>query len=145
MAYCCIIAITRKWDHVSLSLESKQNFLIRLHPSGFVYTRLLTHLHSSTFVKWLVYSRLWLVYIRLHSSTLVCVFRIDLELSAALLQLICCPNIVVKLFVIRQQIAYITIWLFLKGSCWFMRKITTIILDNSYFKIFVKAFINLIS
>ena len=52
-----------------------------LHSSTFVYwlvyTRLVTRLQSSTFV----YIRLWLVYIRLHSSTLVqllvCVFRTD--------------------------------------------------------------------
>ena len=44
-------------------LESRKNLLIRPH----VYTHLVTRQHSSTFV----YMRLWLVYIRLHSSTLV--------------------------------------------------------------------------
>ena len=73
VAYCCISATTTKWDQVSLFLESNKKFLIHLHSSTFVCTRLLTRLHSSTFV----YIRLWLVYIRLHWSTLVCVFRID--------------------------------------------------------------------
>ena len=50
VAYCCIIATTTKWDHVPLFLESKKNFLIRLHSSAFVYTHLVTCLHSSTFV-----------------------------------------------------------------------------------------------
>ena len=52
VAYCCIIATTTKLDHVSLFLESKKTFLIRLHSSTIVYTRLVTHLHSSSdFVK----------------------------------------------------------------------------------------------
>ena len=55
VAYWCIIATTTKWDHVSLFLESKKKFLIRLHSSTFVcdsstlvYTRL--HLSSDTSV-----------------------------------------------------------------------------------------------
>ena len=70
VAYCFSITITKKWDHVSLFLESKNNFLIRLHSSTFVYTRLVTRLHSSTFV----YICLWLVFIRLHSSSHSSVF-----------------------------------------------------------------------
>ena len=63
----------------------KENWLIRLHSSTFVYTRLVTRLHlssdSSTLVDirlvtrlhspTFIYIRLWLVYIRLHSSKLV--------------------------------------------------------------------------
>ena len=65
MIYCCIIATTTKWDHVSLFLESKKNFwfvYICLHSSSdsstLVYIRLHsseTGLHSSTLVEWLVY------------------------------------------------------------------------------------------
>ena len=61
VAYCCIIATTTKRDHVSLFLVSKKNFLIRLHSSTFVYTRLVTRLHLSTFVcdsSTLLYTRL---------------------------------------------------------------------------------------
>ena len=74
MIYCCIIATATKWEHVSLFLESKKSFLIRLDSSIFVYTRLVTRLHSSTRLVTrlhsfnFVYTRLWLVYIRLHSS-----------------------------------------------------------------------------
>ena len=54
-------ATTAKWAHVSLSLESKKNSLIRLHSSTdlstLVYTRLVTRLYSSI-----------LFYIRPHSS-----------------------------------------------------------------------------
>ena len=56
VAYWCIIATTAKWDHVSLFLESKKKFLIRLHSSTFVCD-------SST-----------LVYIRLHLSSDTSVF-----------------------------------------------------------------------
>ena len=48
VGYCCIIATTRKWGHVSLFVESKYNVLIRLHSSTFVYTRL--HSFSDSFV-----------------------------------------------------------------------------------------------
>ena len=50
LAYCCIIATTRKWDHVSFFVESKKKLLIRLLWSTFVNTRVVTRLHSSTFV-----------------------------------------------------------------------------------------------
>ena len=78
MAYCCINTTTTKCDHVSLFVGSKKVFLIRLHSSTFVYTRL----HSPTFV---CDSSIF-VQTRLHlSSELVCVFRIDPFLCILLL------------------------------------------------------------
>ena len=68
MAYCCIIATARKCGHCSLFLKSKKIFLIRLHSSASISTPLVTRLHSSKLVWWLVYTRLWFVYIRLPSS-----------------------------------------------------------------------------
>ena len=62
MAYCRIVATTRKWDHVSVTfsgIKVKMSGLstlvyIYLHASSdlrtHVYTCLVTRLHSSTFV-----------------------------------------------------------------------------------------------
>ena len=77
VAYCCIIATTRKWDYVSLFLESKKKkkfdssalVYICLHSitesSTLVYTRLVARLHSFSDLSTVVYICLWLVYIRL--------------------------------------------------------------------------------
>ena len=59
---------------VSLFLKLRKSFLIRLHSSTFVYTRLVTRLHLSTFVC----DSSAFVYTRLHSSSDSSVFRIDL-------------------------------------------------------------------
>ena len=78
VAYCSIIATTRRWNHVSrfsgikVKLFYSSTFVyICLHSSSdwstLVHIRLVTRLHSSTFI----FISLWLVYIRLHSSTLV--------------------------------------------------------------------------
>ena len=76
-AYCCIIAIAKNQDHVSVYICPS---LICPHSSKFVYTRLVTRLHSSTFVydsSTFVYIRLSLVYTRVHSSSDTSVFKID--------------------------------------------------------------------
>ena len=46
----CIISAIKKWDHLSPFLQSNKNILIRLHSSALVCTRLVTRLHSPTFV-----------------------------------------------------------------------------------------------
>ena len=78
VAYRCTIATATKWSHVSLFLESKKKFMIRLHSSTFVYTRLVTRLHSSSDSSTLVCTRLVtrlrssaLSVTRLHSSIFV--------------------------------------------------------------------------
>ena len=70
MAYCCKIATAAKWHHASLFLGSDKNVLIRLQSPTFVYTRLVPHLRSSTFVCELS----TFVYTRLHSSSELPVF-----------------------------------------------------------------------
>ena len=64
-----------KWDHVSLFLESKKLFLIRLHlptlVQWLVYTRLVTRLHSPSDSSTLVYICLESSVTCLHLSRLV--------------------------------------------------------------------------